>query len=86
MKEGTRADISTVGLWQHLERAFIDIQIFNPNAKKPLKWGRSVKCILTMKTTRKGIITRGSSRWRKEHSVQQFSAVIEALQNKQSSF
>ena len=39
IKEGARADISAVGLWQRLEKAFIDIQVFNPNAKTNIEMG-----------------------------------------------
>ena len=30
--DGARADVSTVGLWQPLNRAFLDIRVFNPHA------------------------------------------------------
>ena len=30
--DGARADVSTIGLWQPLSRAFIDVKVFNPLA------------------------------------------------------
>ena len=30
--EGARADVSAIGLWQPLNRAFLDIKVFNPLA------------------------------------------------------
>ena len=41
--DGARADVSVIGLWQPLSKAFIDIKVFNPhamsNAAKDLKAG-----------------------------------------------
>ena len=31
--DGARADISAIGLWQPLSRAFLDIKVFNPFAQ-----------------------------------------------------
>ena len=54
--EGARADVSAIGLWQPLNRAFLDIKVFNPlavsNAAKT--WKRSTKS--TNKTKRHCII------------------------------
>ena len=30
--DGVRADVSAIGLWQSLNRAFLDIKVINPNA------------------------------------------------------
>ena len=43
IKEGARLDISAVGLWQCLEKVFIDIQVFNPNAKTKVEMGEISK-------------------------------------------
>ena len=43
IKEGARLDISAVGLWQCLEKAYIDIQVFNPNAKTNVEMGKISK-------------------------------------------
>ena len=43
VKEGARLDISAVGLWQRLEKAYIDIQVFNPNAKTNVEMGEISK-------------------------------------------
>ena len=43
LSDGARLDISAVGLWQRMEKVFIDVQVFNPNAKTNVEMGEISK-------------------------------------------
>ena len=51
--DGVRLDISVVGLWQHLEKVHIDVQVVNPNAKTYIEMGEISKMYSNHKENKK---------------------------------